>query len=380
MDAIEVGARGWEAAGLGAGRQQEPVPAEALAIASAAVWPGSTAVTSRPRQQLDLLLGVELPRVDVDRLPLGLARAGSPWRAGGARRGAPARSHEDDAAAEPLLAQGLGRLRPRQAAPTIRKVGRSAIPAPPRSGGTSATLARARTARPTPRGERDPVLGHDGLVGAARGDDADGDLGRPGSRRARCGRRGRRGRGPRCATGAVVGAGLHQVAAPAEGPGASHSTTTSSPGRAANPAEAGRRRRPPARRPAGRAADRAAVQNPSPWRSSMRRAFGSAGRTTSIVPVHVVVRALAGAGLEGDGLLHQGPPPGGREDEREGLRPAASSGGEGSDKAGRTAVRVPVERVTLAAATTWIPATRHPVRRSRPPGRRRARRRSCSRR
>ena len=43
-----------------------------------------------------------------------------------------------------------------------------------------------------------------------------------------------------------------------------------------------------------------------------------------------------------------------------GSRPASSSGGEGSDEAGRTAVRVPVERVRLAAATTWIPATSSP--------------------
>ena len=204
VDAVEVGARDGQPA---AARSRSP----AAGGPSRGVSPSlSVAVRARgvdrrhlaPAQELDLLLGVEALGVDVDRVPLGPALQvvlGERRALVGPVRLGP---DEDDAPVEALLAQGLGRLRPRQARPHDHEGRSLGHPAPPRSGGRASTLVRRRPARPILRrssGIRScaRTAWSVPLVAITRTSTS---ACVRGSRRGRCGPRGRRGRAPPCAS------------------------------------------------------------------------------------------------------------------------------------------------------------------------------------
>ncbi len=304
------------APGIGSRRGSEPVarsrrsqPSVSPSLSAAVRPPGSTAVTSRPAQELDLLLGVEPLGVDVDRVPLGPvlqvvlgerralvgpvrlgpdehhARRRSPPRAGSRPPsrppGSPPRSGRSVARPSPASSlQAVESSRPSCGAP--------ARPYPPSASGIR-SCARTAWSVPLVAITRTSISAWPGK--------SSGSMRTAGSVRSSPTVRQR---------GAAVAARLHQVAALGRGPRGVPLHDHLLARRRHRPGGARAPRRRPARRagaagpPIGRLSSTA-----SPGRSSMRRASGAAGRTASIVPVRSSSGSSQALGWKRDGLLDQ---------------------------------------------------------------------------
>ena len=109
VDAVELGAGNVEAAGPGAGRQQQPVVAESpIALEQQLLRPGLDPGHPGRGPKLDLVLAVEVGRVDV-RLLGGLAAQVVLRQRRALVRSLGFVADQDQAAVEALLAQGLRR-------------------------------------------------------------------------------------------------------------------------------------------------------------------------------------------------------------------------------------------------------------------------------